>query len=154
MKPEYLVRPLAAERVAQAFPLIRDAVGRVSLEEWSRFASALTAPGEPDAPERASGIVVAERQGYIRGLCTYQAQPHLGHGLVMLVHHLVVLEVVGRKAVADALLSAVDELAERQGCRALHVTLPLTSEWAVGYLRDRGHSVETHCMCRRLKAEA
>ena len=77
MKQEYSVSQLTSDRVAQAYPLVRDAMGHPSLEQWTEYAGSLV--DRKTSPSRA-GIVVAERGNYIRGMFSYRILASLSHG--------------------------------------------------------------------------
>ncbi len=147
------IRPLTAERIAQAFPLIQASLPQVTLEAWHDFAAALVAQGAP----AATGIilVVGERDT-IGGLCSYRVERDLVHGLLLNADHFLALDLLDRRAVAHALAAGVEELARQRHCTAIHTNLirPPDTAPAGGGLVDvlctRGHRIETLGMCKPL----
>ncbi len=146
MRVVYKTGELTGDRVAQAFPVVREIAADLTLEAWSAFARA-TVEGGADS-EWPSGVIVADLDGYIRGLFTYRVTPDLRHGRTLVVSNFAVLHMVARKTLADALLDAVGELARRHRCAAVHAAVPAQSRWAVAYFEDHGHHVEQHVLCQ------
>ncbi len=148
MKVDYTTGPLSRDRIAQAFPVVRETAGDLTLQSWSEFARPLVAhDGDPEWPV---GIIVADLDGYIRGLFTYQVVPDLRHRRTLVISNLVVLHMVARKNLADALLDSVRDLARRHRCGAVHAHVHPKAAWAVGYFEERGHNVERLVLCRPL----
>ncbi len=145
-------RPLTAERIAQAFPLIQTALPAVTLEEWRDFATPLAGP----AGQAAGGVVtVLNEQGYIVGLCCYRVAQELQHGTVFLADPFLAVDLLGLQAVVRTLADAVESLAREWRCTAIHTCLPTpglkgTDAWLVRKLRRRGHRVESVRMCKVL----
>jgi len=147
------IRPLTAERIAQAFPLIQASLPQVTLEAWRDFAAALVAQGAP----AATGIilVVGERDT-IGGLCSYRVERDLVHGLLLNADHFLAFDLFDRRAVAHALAAGVEALARERHCTAIHTELIRTRDPApadgglVDVLRTRGHRIETLGMCKPL----
>ncbi len=145
-------RPLAPERVAQAFPLIQTAFPAVSLEDWRDFATPLA---RAQGPADGGIITVISEQGYIVGLCCYRVAQDLRHGAVLLANHFLILDLFDQQAVVRALADAVESLARERRCTAIHTSLPETGvkgadDWLVRILRSRGHRVESLRMCKLL----
>lgn len=148
MTADYKTGPLTRDRVAQAYPVVREIAGDLTLESWADFVRSMAADeGRIDWPR---GIIVADLEGYIRGMFTFHVVPDLHHGRTLVIGNFAVLQMVARKSLADSLLEAVHELARRHRCKAIHATVPPTSKWATAYFEDRGHAVEKLVLCQRL----
>lgn len=152
MKLEYKTGALSQDRIAQAFPVVREIAGDLTLEAWSDFARGMVAgEAELDSPR---GIIVAEHEGYIRGLFSYYVLPDMRHGRALVLGNLSVLQVVARKRLADALLAVAAELARRHGCGAIHAYVRPQSAWTTAYFENRGHEVEKYVFCQPLAPSA
>ncbi len=149
-------RPLDAERVSQAFPLIQAALPAVTLAAWRAFAAALMTGGAA----RDSGILaVTDERNYIAGLCSYRVVPDLVHGRLLDAGHFLAFDLFDRRPVAEALAEGIEVMARDRGCSAVHTQLPrrndTPSEPGNGLaelLAARGHRVETLGLCKRLAA--
>ncbi len=147
------IRPLTAERIAQAFPLIQASLPQVTLETWRDFAAALVAQGAP----AATGIilVVGERDT-IAGLCSYRVERDLVHGRLLNADHFLAFDLFDRRSVAHALAAGVEDLARERHCTAIHTNLIRPRDPApaggglVEVLSARGHRIETLGMCKPL----
>jgi len=127
MEPLVTIRQLEPEQVMLAFPLVREAVGGVTPDDWQDTASKLTGGGaETEAP---GGIVVAERNGFPRALFTYEITDLLAPERQLLVRNLVVMEFVKRAEAARVLFDHMDVLANKYSCARVHVDLPKVSAW-------------------------
>ncbi len=141
---------LTSDRVVQAYPLIREVAPILSLEEWVEFAQPLSA--QNDQTGGCRGIIIAERSRYIRGLFMYEVTPELAHGRTLSARNIIILDLVQRDAVAEALVDAMERLAQANGCGAVHVHLSPLSEWALPCFERRGHRVQGYHLCSRLEA--
>ena len=148
----YKTGALSRDRITQAFPVVREIAGDLTLEAWSDFARTMVAGGGEFASP--SGIIVAELEGYIRGLFTYHVVPDLRHGRTLVVRDLAVPQVIARESLADALLEEIHQLARSHGCGAIHAYVRPESAWAAGYFKDRGLQVEKLVLCQRLAVSA
>ncbi len=148
MTSPYIIGPLESDRAALAYPLVRDIIGGASLDEWLRYVEALTAPSASQA--RESGIIIAERHGYIRGLFSHSVKRSLLCGRVFVLDEFAVLEMAGREGVIAALMKTAREMARRRGCQALYANIPPDAEWASELFLKAGHSLERMCYCLQL----
>jgi hypothetical protein len=119
------IRQLEPEQAMLAFPLVREAEIGVTLESWQDTARKLTCTSSG----RAGGIVVAERNGFPRGLFTYEVTKIETPKRRLLVRNLVVMELVRREAAAGVLFSRMAELAHDLSCVEVHVDVPKVSAW-------------------------
>jgi len=147
---DYEIHHLAIGQVAQAFPLVREFAGELTLERWRDFAAAMVAPAPVGRGVAASGIVAAERLGYIRGLFTYIVIADLSHEQVLLVQNFCVIEVIRRDGVSDALLGEMAKLARQLSCKAIHAILEPGSEWALLQFQRQGHHKAGLSLCNPL----
>jgi hypothetical protein len=153
---ELKIRPLSAKRIAQAFPLIQTALPEVTLAAWRGFAAALMS----GADDREGGILaVSDEHDYIAGLCSYQVVPDLVHGRLLDTDHFVAFDLLDRRPVAEALAEAVEALARKRGCSAVHTHLPQRNAAPpepgndlAELLAARGHRIENLDLCKRLMA--
>ncbi len=150
------IRPLSAERVTQAFPLIQAALPAVTLAAWRAFAAALMTGGAA----RDSGILaVTDERNYIAGLCSYRVVPDLVHGRLLDAGHFLAFDLFDRRPVAEALAEGIEVMARDRGCSAVHTQLARRNDTlsepgdGLGELfAARGHRVETLGLCKRLAA--
>lgn len=137
----FSIRPVTADLVEQAFPVVQAAAPDVTLEQWRAYAVG-------SAGEGASGLTGAfNEQDYIVGLFAYQREPHLQHGRILRICHLAAVDLVDAEPVLLALLQAIDDLAKQRGCGAILMATPsnymkVAAHWmhplfaARGYLLD------------------
>jgi hypothetical protein len=150
------IRPLTAERVTQAFPLIQVALPAVTLAAWRAFAAALMTGGAA----RDSGILaVTDERNYIAGLCSYRVVPDLVHGRLLDAGHFLAFDLFDRRPVAEALAEGIEVMARDRGCSVVHTQLPRRNDTPcepgnglAELLAARGHRVETLGLCKRLAA--
>ncbi len=153
------IRPLTAEGIAQAFPLIQASLPQVTLEAWHEFAAALVAQG---ASATTGIILVVGERDTIAGLCSYRVERDLVHGLLLNADHFLAFDLFDRRAVAHALAAGVEEVAREHHCAAVHTNLlcPRGAALAGGgvvaggglvkVLCTRGHRIEALGMCKPL----
>jgi GNAT superfamily N-acetyltransferase len=146
MKAAYSIGPLAPDRIEQVYPLAREIAEDLTPEDWCDYAR--TVIGTPAESGRPRGIVVAELDGYVRGMFTYRVEPDLGPRRILELRNFAAVQVVRRKPLADALMDAADELARMHDCGVVHAHIPAKSAWALSYFEDHGHEVETLCLCQ------
>lgn len=137
----FSIRPVTADLVGQAFPVVQAAAPDVTLEQWRAFAT--NPPGE-----NGMGLVgVFNEQDYIVGLFAYRREPHLQHGRILRICHLAAVDLVDSEPVLQALLQAIEDQAKAQDCSAILMATPasylkVAAHWmhplfaARGYLLD------------------
>jgi hypothetical protein len=101
MASPYIVRPLAPERIAQAFPLVMALDPGLTLDRWSRYAASFVRSLE--APEPREILTAQNKQGYIHSLASCRMRRDLRHGRVLEVENFVSLDLTGNKLAAQAL---------------------------------------------------
>ncbi len=154
------IRPLSAERITQAFPLIQTALPEVTLAAWRDFAAATMSGRDTPGDAREGGILaVTDGRDYIAGLCSYRVVPDLVHGRLLDAGHFLAFDMLGRRPVAEALAAALETLARERGCSAVHTRLPHRTadppdpgDGLSGLLAARGHRIESLGLCKRLVA--
>lgn len=107
---------------AQAYPLVRELSGAGTLAEWLRFADQHLGRGEH------GGIIVCERDSYIRGLFGWEIGKGVGDQRLLVIRHFTVPGVLPSRDVIDALLDAIDTLAERLDCKEIRVEMPISGQ--------------------------
>jgi hypothetical protein len=117
-----LTRPLTAEMAAQAYPLVRELSGAGTLADWLRFADQHLGRGEQ------GGIIVCERGAYIRGLFGWEIGKSVGDQRLLVIRHFTVPGVLPSRDIIDALLDAIDTLADRLECREITVEMPISAQ--------------------------
>ena len=143
---------LTHEQIDQAWPIVQSSLTGTEIGRWREFAHSLIG-----APEREAGIIAVQNGGYLHGLFSYAIAPHLTQGCVLSIDNVFVLDLFTPAIVADVLLDAVDGLARRYDCQAVHTTLPQPpgglqgrGHWLADRFRARGHSVTAKSVCECL----
>ena len=121
------IRNLGPEQAMRAYPLAREAMGDVSPESWREMVNKLAC--EHSDRELSGGVIVAERNGFPRGLFTYETVHSDQTKQQLKVENLVVMEFVRRVDGASVLFDHMAELASTFGCSEVHVKLPPVSAW-------------------------
>jgi hypothetical protein len=147
-------RPLTAERIAQAFPLVQTSLPQVTLDAWCEFAEALVLRRNGAG---AGIIVVLGERDYIAGLCSYRVDHDLIHGRLLSAEHFLAFDLLDPRAVAHALAEGLEALARAHQCTAIHTQLPRMGDadpdrrgGLMHVLSTRGHRVESIGMCKLL----
>lgn len=151
------VRPLERHQIALCFPLAHLAVPELTSQSWEFFTEGHLGLQHPDR----NGILVAEvENGCILGLVIYQFDRHPVQGRTLLVKNLIAHDYFtsGRKSVEQALIEAVESLAQRRGCKAVHILMPLREAeprrpGLRHALEAHGHSVNGLSFCKPLDIE-
>ena len=149
-------KPLAAEQIDQAFPLVRLLAPTLTLEHWRGYARAMTQP--PSATAGRGGIVVlADAAGYLFGLFSYTNRPDLLHGPTLQVDNLVILHLVECREATQVLEREMRDIARRLDCRGIRVRLsrPPAAEPegdVARFLGASGYQAEGTTWCRTLPA--
>ena len=113
--PDLIVRTLSADRLAQAYPLIRSAT-RVSLSRWEEFGADLV---------RAGGgvLAVSAPDSCVHGVAAYRPGPKLRHESCLDVEVIVAFELRGNDLVRKTLCRELERIAVEQGCATLNFTV-------------------------------
>lgn len=129
MTAAYQVSPLGEGHVDAAFPLAHACLGTPDLGTW-RAVARRYAEGEK------SGLIIAERDGYIRGLLAYSMVPSLKGGYELVVNAVGVLELLFPERAALALADATRAIARAHACEEIVFAVPHDSEWLTALLSD------------------
>ena len=149
---------LDPQRISQAYPLVQTVMPDLDLDAWQHFALSLLQPPPVKSPQ--GGILTALNEGgFMVGLAIYRLVHDLRHGPVLLAEHLMALDLLDCKLVAQRLAVGLEGIASREGCRAVHITLSgatrtRTGDWLVGLLEDRGHQVQGVSLCKPMEPPA
>ena len=128
-----IVRPLRPDDARQAYALIHLADGSCSLDDWLAFVQ-----GKPHgAPLFKAGVMTAHGPAdMILGLFAYKTSVGRPSRRLLIIHHYVAFDLFGHGSTAQALLAAMDELADRLHCDAIRLELPAS------HLRGRSLSAD------------
>lgn len=157
MPRPYKTRTLSTDDAAQAYPLIRTANPKITLDDWLAYTARLAQV--TDSGTAASGVVAFEsKRGYIHALFAYSIGFGLGIGPVLNVENFIALDIVDRAAAVTTLIEAVEKTARQHGCGVIHTHLPC--DWAdapasrtslFARLIDAGYDRDTIGLSRRLE---
>jgi hypothetical protein len=150
MKSAYTIKHLAADKAIQAYPLARDILGCESVEDWIAFTDPLTKPTTDDHPEE--GIIVIERNDYIRGMFSYLVRQGLNGNRVLDVRNFAILEMTGGERLTEELIKGAERIANTLQCDTWILSVPKKSDWTIQHLEHRGHSVESYSFSGRVAA--
>lgn len=144
------VQSLSAERLADAYPLIRSAT-RVSQERWEVFGRELIRNG-------GGVLAVTAPDGCIHGIAAFRPGLTLRHEQSLDVEVIVAFELQGDDRVRDQLCKTLERVAARHRCRTVNFTLaarrygePLSPARAA--LERLGMRLETVNFVRELQPE-
>ncbi|MFA5122664.1 hypothetical protein [Zavarzinia sp.] len=129
MAAVYRVAPLKAGEIEAAFPLAYACLGTPDLETWRETVRRF-------ADHDESGLVAAERDGYIRGLLAYSVLPSVSGRQVLVVQSLGVLELLFPERAALALVDAVKAIARTSNCDEIVFAVAQDSGWLSTLLSD------------------
>ncbi len=147
-------KPLAAEQIDQAFPLVRLLAPTLTLEHWRGYARAMTQPSSA-AAGRGGIVVLADAAGYLFGLFSYVNRLDLLHGPTLQVDNLVIPHLVECREATQVLEREMRDIARRFDCRGIRVRLarPSTAEPDMArFLGTAGYRAEGTTWCRSLPA--
>lgn len=114
---DFIIGVLSRDQIRAVYPLIREAVPKLSLSSWLRFARQLTGLRRGEQ----CGIVAARREGRVFpcGLFCYRVEDDLKLGRVLIADHFVAVDLLDPGAVLTALVEQLDVLAKQHGCVAV-----------------------------------
>lgn len=129
MSDPYVVRPLAPDQIAQAYPLVSIFDPELTQEQWSDYAKALIT--QPSGADHHSIITVQDTQRYIYGLSVYWLRPDLREGWVLDIENFAVVDITGHRNAAKVLLRALEDLARRLNgsCVSISLLNPRMRKW-------------------------
>ncbi len=138
--------PLGPDRIDQAYPIVQTQIPALSLKEWRRYARKLIIATNP-----ASGVMTAQHGGYIRGLFCHWTDRSLLHGELLVVDNFAVMDLFGPAGAAQTLIEAMETMAERHKCQAIHTLLQNHRPTPLhGQLQAQGHQLSKVLLCKPL----
>lgn len=132
----FIVEPLARDQIRAVYPLIREAIPGLGLTAWLRFAQSASGPRRSGQ----AGIIVARRKchDFPSGLFCYRVDPDPALGKVLVAEHFVAVDLLHPEEVLAALVTELDALGERLGCKAVRSIVH--REDVEGGLAQAGHA--------------
>jgi hypothetical protein len=118
---------LNAEKIDQAFPLVRELKDNLVLEAWRDYAEAYLQPATIN--QRHRGIIAAEYRDCIRGLLCYDVLTDLVDLTSLAVRDVIVLGMPARQPVARSLLQHLFSIAGAHQCGAIRIDLSEPMTW-------------------------
>lgn len=117
MMDEKLVpRLMDRESVVQAFPLVRDLLPNVSLEQWTRFARPLLGA---NARSPRGLMTIQNGASYILALFGFEVRESLVETRTLWIDNIIVPNIPGRDMIWAAIMDTAEYLARMNGCRAI-----------------------------------
>jgi len=149
MQETFSVSPLCGDPILQAYALIREAAGAISIEEWRAYIKLMLA-AKSTGGDAHDVVGICSSNNYLRGLFTYHVVPDVRHQRTLVVEYFVVESVFSPREIATALMDGVDAVARAEGCNAIHANLPSAANWLVKMLHERGYGSGTWQLCKHL----
>lgn len=116
---ELTVGPLGANRLAEAYPLVRTAT-RVSQERWEEFGRELLEGG-------GGVLAVTAADKCLHGVAAYRPNRNLRHEQSLEVEVIVAFDLRGDDRVRQALCQELDRMAAELHCSAVNFTVAAKS---------------------------
>ncbi|MHA1564453.1 MAG: hypothetical protein ACTSX7_03980 [Alphaproteobacteria bacterium] len=135
MPDTFLLRPLAADQIAQAFPLLSVVDPQLSEAQWQSYADAVIV--NTNVASRTGILTTQNDQGYIFALSVYWIKPDLHERQILEIENFAVAVILGNLAPARALLDGLETLAVEHECSC--VTISLLNPHMRKWLRERGN---------------
>lgn len=135
---------LRHDQVDAAFPLMRSALPRLTLDEWRRYAASMD--GKSADGHTSRGVIVAAApNGVLRAAFSYavERRGHGGQALIVLnlVASHVALPVLGQELAIESLAEGMRNLARAHDCTSIVVMLPPGAAQEIDYFRSHGCEV-------------
>lgn len=121
MSGSFVVKPLTADQIPQAFPVVAIFDHRLKEAAWSEYAAALV--GMCDEGLCHGIMTVQNRDGYIHGLSAHHLKHELRGGRILEIENFVVVNLVGAKTATRILLESLEGIARTQHCRCISLKL-------------------------------
>jgi len=138
--------PLRLEGIDQAYPIVQALHPALSMDEWRRYARALIAQADP-----VRGVMTAQHGGYIRGLFCHWPDRSLLHGSMLIVDNIAVMDLFNAQGALRALIDAMESIASKYGCGAIHTLLSDHRPTALhGHFQSQGHRMAQVVLCKDL----
>lgn len=136
--PDFVVERLCADRIALAYPLIREVAPALDLQRWMRFARRAAEPRQG----QKQGILVVSRAGYRAfpcGLVCYRREEDLASGPLLTADYFITMDLLDSEAALDALVKELEATARRMDCRAIRSLVNGASPDVLSKLLSAGH---------------
>jgi hypothetical protein len=133
-------RNLSPEQVHTVYPLVREVVPTLDLKTWTRIARRIANPKR--AEQAGIRVVLRSPRQLPCGLFLYRREHDLVHGPILVAEHMVAIDVLDPQSVMSALVSDLEELAERLGCSAVRTMVLGQASLAASGLHAAGHRPE------------
>ena len=117
MSSDLHVRPLAAEQIVQAYPLVSLFDPELTLAQWTSYASQLLTEKNGGRTHRI--LTVQTPDSYIYGLSAYWLRPDLWSGSVLEIDNFAAIAMARGRTIARLLLKALENIARESGCTPL-----------------------------------
>lgn len=118
---------LNADKIDQAYPLVRELKENLTLEAWRDYAETYLGPASIDQGHR--GIIAAEHRSCIRGLLCYDVLTDLGDLTTLAVRDVIVLGMPAGQPAARSLLQQLFAIAGAHRCGAIRIDLSEPMKW-------------------------
>lgn len=126
----FSAKPLALNKINQAYALVRAARPDLTVDGWRAIASEYIEEPPIDGPAARGVFAVQNDQGYIIGLFCYAACDDMRHGPTLRIENLTALDLFDQAGVMAALLDEIEALARRLQRRAVVAEQPACSRTA------------------------
>ena len=142
----FTAEALSPDQFRSVYPLIRQVVPALTLNQWLRFARMEA------SPRRGGGIIAVRRtaRDFPCGLFCYRVENDLEHGRVLVAEHIVALDLLDPDAVLKALVAEIESLGTRLGCTAVRSVLHHRADHVAGGLSAAGHTLEGEMLVKSL----
>jgi hypothetical protein len=118
---------LAAAKIDQAYPLVRELKQNLSLETWRDYAETYLQPASTSRRHR--GIIAAEYRDCIRGLLCYDILTDLVDLTTLAARDVVVMGMPAGQPAARSLLQQLFAIAGAHRCGAIRIDLSESMGW-------------------------
>lgn len=123
----FSAKPLALNKINQAYALVRATRPDLTADGWRALATEYIAESPAEAPAARGVVAVQNHQGYIVGLFCYAACDDMRHGPTLRIVNLTALDLFDQAGVMAALLDEIEGLARRLQRRAVVAEQPACS---------------------------
>ncbi|HRJ60518.1 MAG TPA: hypothetical protein PKZ97_08290 [Azospirillaceae bacterium] len=127
MFDDFSAKPLALNKINQAYALVRTTRPDLTADGWRALATEYIAESSAEAPAARGVVAVQTDQGYIVGLFCYAACDDMRHGPTLRIENLIALDLFDQAGVMAALLDEIEALARRLQRRAVVAEQPACS---------------------------
>lgn len=123
----FFAKPLALNKINQAYALVRTTRPDLTADGWRAMAMEYLAESPAEASAARGVVAVHNDQDYIVGLFCYAACDDMRHGPTLRIENLMALDLFDQAGVMAALLDEIEALAGRLQRRAVVAERPACS---------------------------